>query len=263
MIPEVMMFALAFTLALATAPQAAPVAAADSAAPAAIVELDMGKLKGEPWRLAWSPDSKEMYLQTIERDGHGAVKSTKHYVIALESKSVKSTDQEPTWASKYWLWKSGQASPGAPSFRINVQQRQETVRSTAAPTGGDLARGGTADPAAGASLSDVASAANQSQTLGIYALKLHDVTIGEWVNEPVVTGVNFGWAPAPNRMLAFTKRDASGPVTLLDDQGHKRELPGSKGAILPAFSDDGTKLAWLARKDKKHFELTIGTVDAK
>ena len=109
----------------------------------------MGKLKGEPWRLAWSPDAKEMYLQTVERDGHGAIKSTKHYLIALESKSVKSADQEPAWASKYWLWKSGQASPGAAAFKIKVEQRQETVRSTASPTGGDLARGGIAGPHGG------------------------------------------------------------------------------------------------------------------
>ena len=153
------MFALAFTLALAAAPapQATHVSVAD---PVPIVELDMGKLKGEPWRLAWSPDAKEMYLQTVDRDGHGAIKSAKHYLIALDSKSVKSVDQEPAWASKYWLWKSGQASPGAPAFKIKVDQRQETVRSTAAPTGGDLARGGSPDPVSGSTLSDVASVAN-------------------------------------------------------------------------------------------------------
>jgi dipeptidyl aminopeptidase/acylaminoacyl peptidase len=254
------MFALALTLALAAAP-AAQATHVSVAAPTAVVELDMGKLKGEPWRLAWSPDAREMYVQTVERDGHGAIKSTKHYLIALDSKSVKSADQEPAWASKYWLWKSGQVSPGAPAFKIRVEQRQESVRSTATPTGGDLARGGTADPTAGSSLSDVAAAANQTQLLGIYALKLGDVTIGEWVNEPVVTGVNFGWAPAPERLLVFTKRDGSGPLTLVDDQGHKQEVPGTKGATFPAFSADGAQLAWLARKDKKHFDLTIGTVE--
>src|SRR5205807_6187168 len=119
------MFALALTLACAAspAPAAYRVSGAYPVAPAVVVELDMGKLKGEPWRLAWSPDSKEMYVQTVERDGHGAIKSMKHYVIALDSKSVKSADQEPGWASKYWLWKSGQSSPGAPSFKIKVEQR--------------------------------------------------------------------------------------------------------------------------------------------
>lgn len=112
-------------------------------------------------------------------------------------------------------------------------------------------------------MSDIASVANQTQTLGIYALKLNDVTVGEWVNEPVVTGVNFGWAPAPNHLLAFAKRDGTGPLTLVDDQGHKDEVSNTKGATLPAFSDDGTKLAWLVRKDKKHFELTIGDVDGR
>jgi hypothetical protein len=258
------MIALALTFALAGAQ--APSASASTptiATSSAVVELDMSKLKGEPSRLAWSPDAKEMYLQTVDRDGHGAIKSTKHYVITLDTKSVKSADQEPAWASKYWQWKSGQASPGAPAFKIRVEQRQETVRSTAAPTGGALARGGTSDPTAGSSTADIASVADQSQTLGIYALKLNDVTIGEWVNEPVTTGINFGWAPAPNHLLVYARRDLSGPLTFMDDHGHREEVAGTKGATLPAFSDDGTKLAWLSRKDKKHFDLTIGAVEAR
>lgn len=257
------MLAIALTLAI-TAAQA-PAASADHlvvSAPVSVVELDMDKLKGEPARLSWSPDLKEMYLQMVERDGKGNVKSVKHYVVTLDAKSMKSVDQEPAWASKYWLWKSGQASPAAPAFRIKVDQRTETKRATAAPTGGDLAKGGTPDPTAGTTLSDMASAANQTQVQNVFTLKLNDQILGEWVNEAVVPGTNFGWAPAPAHLVAYARPDG-GPLTFLDDAGHKREVTGTKSVSLPAFSDDGTKLAWLTRKDKKHFALTVAAVEVR
>jgi hypothetical protein len=252
------MLTLAFALTLAFQ---APVAADHLAvsAPAAIVELDAGKLKGEPARLAWSPDAKELYLQTVERDDRGNVKSAKHYLVSVDGKSIKGIDQEPAWASKYWAWKSGQMSPAAATFKIKVEQRTETKRSTAAPTGGDLARGGSPDPASGSTLSDVASAANQTQMQTIYDLRLGNEVIGEWINEAVTPGTNFGWAPAPAHLIAFARRDG-GPLVLLDDVGRKQEVEGTRSVSLPAFSEDGTKLAWLARRDKKHFVLTIGTV---
>ncbi|CAN5486596.1 hypothetical protein BH23ACI1_BH23ACI1_21770 [soil metagenome] len=36
-------------------------------APREIAELDLARMRGEPVRLAWSPDEKQIYLQT-ERD---------------------------------------------------------------------------------------------------------------------------------------------------------------------------------------------------
>jgi hypothetical protein len=250
---------LAFALSFAfQAPMAADHVAISG--PAAIVEIDTDKLKGEPARLAWSPDMKQMYLQMVERDGHGNVKAAKHYVVSLDGKSIKGIDQEPPWASKYWMWKSAQMSPAAAAFRIRVEQRTETKRATAAPTGGDLARGANPDPASGSTLSDVASAANQAQIQTIYDLRLGDQLIGEWINEAVAPGTNFGWAPAPAHLIAFARRDG-GPLVLLDDGGHKHEIAGTKSISLPAFSDDGMKLAWLTRKDKKHFVLTVGTVE--
>jgi len=232
-------------------------------APQMVSEVDAGKLKGEPARLAWAPDGSELYLQTIERDGPGRVKSTKHYLVSVAAGTLKSVDQEPAWASKYWSWKSSQMSPGAPAFKIAVVPRQETKRSTSAPTGGALAKGGGADPLAGTTVADVASANEQTQILTIYTLKLGGETLGEWVNEPVTPGANFSWAPAPMHAIVFAKRDG-GPLIVLDDSGHKQELSGAKAATLPAWSDDGKRLAWLERKDKKKkYELMIAEVSAK
>jgi hypothetical protein len=232
------------------------------AAPQPIADVDLGKMKGDLARLAWSTDGSEFYVQTVERDRVGAVKAAHHYLVSAASKTVKDTSSEPAWATEYWTWKSAQASPASAGFAIAVDgPRRETRRSTAAPTGGALARGGTVDPGAGTTVGDVASAADQTQVQVIYALKVKNETLGEWVNEAVTPGANFSWAPAPLRLLAFTKRDG-GPIVVIDDAGRKQELAGAKSAFLPAWSSDGKRLAWLERKDKKKYQLTVAEIAA-
>ena len=140
-----------------------------------------------------------------------------------------------------------------------MKQDQRTLRSVAAPTGGALARGGTANPTAGTSLGDVASAADTSQTETVFTLHIKGDEIGEWVNAAVVPGATFSWAPAPRHMLVFAK-NGGGPLMTLDDQGHKAELAGAKNAFLPAWSDDGTTIAWMEKKDKKRYDVTIAGV---
>jgi len=224
-------------------------------APQTVAELDAGKLKGDLARLAWSDDGSEFYVQTVERDRGGNPKAVHHYVVSAATKNVKDADQEPPWAAKYWQWKSGQASPSAATFQIDVSDRTETKRAASAPTGGDLARGGTPDPGAGTTLGDVAHAADTSQNLHIYALKVKGDTIGEWTNAAVTPGTNFTWAPAPLPLLAFAKRDG-GPIVVLDAAGAKQELTGTRSALLPAWSPDGKRLAWIEHKGKK-YQLTI------
>ncbi len=232
------------------------------APPQSIAELDAGKLKGEVARLAWSPDGSEFYVQTVDRDRTGAVTGVRHYLVSIGGKAVKGIDKEPPWATKYWGWKSAQTAPGQPSFRIEVKQHEETVRSTASPTGGALAKGGVADPTTGSTAEDVANAAYNTQHLLVSDLKVKNDLIGTWVNEPVIPGLTFSWSPEPLHLLAFARRDRKdgGSITVVDAAGLKQELAGPKNAVLPAWSDDGKRLAWLERKDKKKFELMIADV---
>lgn len=230
------------------------------APPQTVAEIDTGKLKGDLARLAWSDDGSEFYVQTIERDRGGNPKAVHHYLVS-NSQSVKDVDQEPSWAAKYWQWKSAQASPAAAQFKITVEERTEIKRAGSAPTGGTLARGGTADPTAGTTVADVANAADASQTVHVFALKVKTETIGEWVNAAVSPGTNFSWAPSPLQLLAFARRDG-GPIVVLDSSGAKQELSITKAALLPAWSSDGKRLAWFERKGKK-YQLTTAAVTAQ
>jgi WD40 repeat protein len=235
------------------------------ASPQPIADVDAGKMKGDIARLAWSPDGSDFYIQTVERDRAGAITGVKHYIVSTASKNVKGVDQEPPWAAKYWAWKSGQTAPGIAAFRIDVNQREEVLRATASPTGGALAKGGTADPTQGTTFDEVANAANQTQKMLVSTLKVRDETIGTWVNEPVMPGFTFSWAPTPLHLLAFARRDKKdgGPIVVIDPAGQKQELAGPKTAILPAWSDDGKRLAWLERKDKKKFQLMVADISTQ
>ena len=228
-------------------------------APQPVVSIDLGKVKGAPARLAWSPDGTDLYLQMVERDGAGRIKSSTQYLVSIAKKTMKAIDNEPDWVAKYWTWKSAQASPGASGFKIDVQQKQEQVRATAMPTGGALAKGAVTDPTAGTTASDVAGASLQNQVQNVYALHVKGESIGEWINEAVVPGVNFGWAPAPAALLAYTKR-TGGPILVLDEQGHKHELAGPKDATVPAFSGDGARLAWVERVDRKKLDVMLADI---
>lgn len=227
--------------------------------PASIVEFDSGKLKGDLSRLAWSPDARQLYLQTIERDRDGNVKSMHHYVLALDGKPPKGVDVEPPWSTAYWSWKSAQAAPGLPAFKIDVEQQQKRITSTSSPMGGDLAKGGVEGGAGaagpGMTTGDAMAAANQSQMVSVWTYKLKGEVIGEFVNAAAVHGLTFGWAPAGTGLIAFVNKD--GRVVIMDDQGHKQEVASSKSALLPAWTDDGKRLAYLEKTGKNKAALKI------
>jgi hypothetical protein len=227
-----------------------------------VLEIQTGQLKGEPTRLSWSPDGQRLYLQAIERDKNGNTKAIRHLLITLEPQKINTIDGEPPWASEYWRWKSAQAPPGAPSQRIDVEHRNETVRATAAPMGGDLARGAlSGGPTTGTSVADAANAALQSQILSIYTLRWHGEMLGEWTNTPVIPGLTFGWAPANRHALAFSNRD--GRLVILDSRGAKQVVENTRDTLLPAWSDDGLRIAYLAKTDKKKYALHILDLDTR
>ena len=232
-------------------------------APAAIVEFDTGKLKGVLFRLAWSPDAQQMHLQTIERDRAGNITTVHHYLMGLNGEAPKSVEREPAWSAAYWEWKSTRAAPGLPAFKIDIEESQKRVKTTSTPMGGDLAKGGlegsgAMTPVGGGAVGEAMSAAMQGQIAHYYTLKLKGEVVGEFVNAVAIPGLTFGWAPAGTALIAFSNPE--GRIVIMDDQGRKQEISSSKSTLLPAWTEDGKRLAYLQRTGKNKVVLEIADV---
>jgi hypothetical protein len=234
-----------------------PVGNVTLSAPATIAEIDMNKLKGEPSRMAWSPDGTQIYLQTIEGAFHQP-KAIRHYVIGAADGKVKDVPAEPDWFGAYWAVKSHKASPDEPTTEIALTSENRVEKTTSVPRGGDLARGGADTGSNGSSSGEAIAAAANAQTVTVHTMKLHGQTIGEFINSVIVPGLTFAWAPKGSKAIAYTE-PKGGRLVLMDTEGKKQEL-GIKDAILPMWSQDATQLAWLQKDGKRKFELKVAQV---
>lgn len=248
-----MSFLLALVLAAAPASPAVDASKLTLSPPATVIELDMGKLKGDPVRLSWAPDGTEVYVQTVERDRQGNVKKTRHYVVTLDGKAPKSVNTQPAWADEYWGKKSAQAAPGVPAFKIGISQETKRVNTTSIPSGGDMARGAPGGEG-GTTLGEGMSAGIGFQTARVITLKLKDQVIGEFINAPFVPGLTFGWGPPNSGLVVYAAPE--GKITVMDNEGRRQEVD-SKDATLPAWSVDGKRLAYLEKAGRKKMALRV------
>lgn len=223
--------------------------------PATLAVIDLDALKGQPSRLAWSPDGAHLYLQTLEGGFGRPDAKLRHYVFAAATGAKQDLRDEPQWASEYWTAKSGQTSPDGPPLQIDLQSEQRRERTTSTPMGGDLARGGTSI-ATGAAASDGINAAYNSQVVPVHSMLFKGHIVGEFVNSVIVPGLTFGWGPKGTGAIAFAA-PRSGRIVVMDDQGGKLEIAASKDAILPAWSADAGRLAWLQKDGRKKFLLQV------
>lgn len=220
-------------------------------APRLVVELDLGKLKGELRQIGWAPDGQRFYVQTA--DGRSPAPNVRHYWVAIEGGAVMGIDSQPDWANTYWAFKSDRAAPGLGSLMIDVEQKFETVKiGTGSGRPGEMA-GGTGG---GAPVDIEKTAEGQRQT--VVRLTLFGEAVSEFVNQAPIPGLMFGWGPEKSGAIAFTNRD--GQVILLDQHKHKHTVAGAKDALLPAWSLDGAHLAWVQRGGRKKFTLMYADI---
>ena len=226
------------------------------AAPAKAAAIE---LKGEPTRLSWSADGAQLAIQTSERDDKGMTRNPRYYLVGAADGKVSNAQASPEWADKYWAWKSNQYTPWSSSIGIDVTQDQKTVSSTSAPAGGALAKGGgsgSLDP--GTTVDDAAQHKLNSQTLSVVTLKLLGETVGYFEGVQFIPGYTFGWAP--KELAAIVYVNQSGHLAVMDKDGKKQEVDGTKNVLLPAWSVDGTKIAFLQKSGKNKYDLYVAAV---
>lgn len=226
--------------------------------PAPVAEIDAGKLKGEPTELAWAPDSATLFLQTSERDSSGMITNPRYFVMSVGNGKPQAVKTKPDWESEYWTWKSGRFAPGSKTFGIDIKEDMKQVSATSSPMGGTLAKGGSASPTAGTSIEDMTTNASQMQRVHVFTLVLKGETVGEFVNQQFLPGYTFGWSPQPLGLIAYV--NTSGHLALMDEQGQKQQIDWTKNVLLPAWSADATKIAFLQRTAKNKYDLYIASV---
>jgi hypothetical protein len=225
-------------------------------APTTIVELDLGKLKGELRQIGWAPEGTRLYIQTAE--GNPQSPKLHHYWVAIEGGAIAGVDAQPDWAQGYWAFKSDRSAPGIGSLMIDLEQKLETLKAGTGPAGAlDREAAGTLGGNTG-NIESVAKGNDQNQKQNVMRLTLLGETISEFVNERPIPGLMFGWGPEKSGAIAYTDRD--GRLLLLDQQKHKRTVAGAKDALLPAWTMDGTRLAWVQKSGRRKYTLVYASV---
>jgi len=219
-------------------------------APTPVADLDLGKLKGDLRQIAWSADGAQLYVQTA--DGTAPNEKLHHYIVARDKGAVQPVDAQPDWARDYWAFKSDRTAPGVPTLEIDVQMKRETTK-----IGTGSSRPGTM-AASGASNAENASRASEGQTNSVVRLVLLEQTVSEFVDERPIPGLMFSWGPRGSSTIAFTDRE--GHLMFLDGEKRHRSVAGVKDAILPAWSTDGSRIAYAVKQGRKKYQLVWCTI---
>lgn len=224
----------------------------EASAPTVVTVIDMGKLKGEPRRLAWSPDGQTLYLQTAE--GNPPLFTLRHYTIAIAGGAVTRVNEEPAWGNEYWTFKQDRIAPGVPALMLDVEQRDEIVKSGTGPAG-VLDRESSPDKVAAGGMTpdNLAKGTHGDQKAHVVRLRMLGEEIGVWTNEWFNAGTKFGWGPSGSG--AIVHLDQGGRLVFFDQHKHRQIVAGIRDAVLPAWSTDGARLACLQKTGRKTYTV--------
>lgn len=241
---------LAWALAsLTPAPEAFDVSAI-TLKPVTVIDLDLGQLKGDLRQIGWSPDGSQLYIQTVE--GVQPKEKFHHYIVGSEGGALIPSDAVPEWAQAYWTFKSDRTAPGVPSLEIDVKQTHDTTK-----VGTGSARPGTMTTSM-ADANENAAMAVEGQRGTTWTFTLLDERISEFKDARPIPGLMFSWGPRGSGAIAFTDRD--GRLIFLDQSKHKLVAPNVKDATLPAWSADGSRIAYAVKQARKKYQLVWCTI---
>jgi hypothetical protein len=253
--------ALALCLQVTSTPESIDAGRLILSKPTTVVQLSGDTLPGFPLRLVWSPDRHEIYLRLIRRD-RWANETLFHYFISVRDGQIRIETREPSWAVTSWAGKSAYACPGLPAFRIETDTRTEIRSATNSGAGGAIAQN-SGDPYGpgfelGPQGQAILSGAMQSQRVTTVIMKVKGQIVGEFINAEPIPGLMFGWGPAGFEALAYA--NSKRRLVVMDKTGTRHEARETKGVLLPAWSPDGSRLAWLEQTRSRTFVVTIADV---
>jgi hypothetical protein len=206
-------------------------------------------MKGDPVGLAWAADGSMLYLRTAEYDRWRNERAY-HCVVPVAGGGMTPVDAVPPWAAAYWMWKAGQVAPGVPDMRFDTDTQTQIATSVGTVRDGGLSQS-RADPTQTQIASDVASA----QQVATVTVKLKGIVVARSANKAIAPGATWGWAPSPLGGLAFV--DGRRRLVLIDRAGRTLEVGNAAEALLPAWSPDGKRIAYLQKKGKKYLVSVV------
>lgn len=186
-------------------------------------------------------------------DGDPKSEKLRHYIVPVAGGAAKAVDAQPQWAIDYWTTKSDRFAPGLRSLMIEVEHKQERIK-----VGTGSGRPGEMAGAAGVSADKIA----EGQPQNLWRLTVLGETVSEFLDQTVIPGLMFSWGPPGTGSIAYTDREL-GHLMLLDRNKHKQTVSGVKDALLPAWSTDGTRLAWVQKAGRKKYTLFCATVSSQ
>ena len=229
--------------------------------PAIMVSLTGDALPGFPVRMTWSPDGGEIYVRMIKRDRWGN-ETMFHRIVAVPSGRIETVEREPAWSNVYWALKSGYACPGLPDFRVDSETRVEQVSPTNSGVGGSIAQNSGDPYGPGFELGPQGQAlmarAMQAQSVTTVTMKIKGQIVSEFINTSPMPGLLFGWAPEGFGAVAYA--GSKRRLVVMDQHGHRFDVASTGGVLLPAWSPDGARLAWLEQDGSAKFILKTANV---
>lgn len=190
--------------------------------PVRLASISQQMLHGRPARLAWSPEGRQIYVW-----GYTQVSTAEgHVLAAVADGSVSQAASAPAWAQHYWLWKAARSAPWLPTLALTSSTTFRTAYNTIDP--GNPSRAFA--PATGQTATNV--------------LTLHSEVVAEASGSLVMPGLTFGWSPFAMGAIAFAT--PSGRLVIMDCEARKLNVEGTRNVLLPAWSEDGSRIAYLA-----------------
>lgn len=209
--------------------------------PKILCELDTNLLKGDVHRLSWSPEATSIHIQTIDGD-----RKLRDYIVTLPDGVVSIAFGEPEWAPAYWARKSDLSAPGVAALRLEVTQNNRRTRPI--PFGGGFGNGGAQTP-------------DPKNPVDAYeaevTLRLLGEEISNWVNGFPMAGETYGWGPTGSGAIVFADGRR---IALMDQKKNKKTIAAAKGATMPAWSDDGSRIVFLQKAGRKKYHLMSASV---